>query len=189
MLFRSGRDKAGSVGLMLPGIEHRLEPVEGIDGGGRLVVRGPNVMAGYLLADKPGVLVPPTGGWHDTGDIVDIDDAGLVSIKGRAKRFAKIGGEMISLAAVETMVTSLWPGSNHVVISLPDPRKGEQLVLVTDKPEADRGALQGQARQEGIPELWVPKSVLIVDQIPVLASGKVDFMATHDMVKSMRQQV
>jgi acyl-[acyl-carrier-protein]-phospholipid O-acyltransferase / long-chain-fatty-acid--[acyl-carrier-protein] ligase len=183
-----GRDKSGSVGTMLPGIETRLEPVDGIDTGGRLVARGPNVMAGYLIADKPGVLVPPQDGWHDTGDIVDIDESGLVSIKGRAKRFAKIGGEMISLAAVETMVTSLWPGSNHVVISLPDPRKGEQLVLVTDKPEADRTALQGQARQEGMPELWVPKSVLIVGQIPILASGKVDFMATHDLVKTMRPQ-
>jgi acyl-[acyl-carrier-protein]-phospholipid O-acyltransferase / long-chain-fatty-acid--[acyl-carrier-protein] ligase len=178
--------RSGSVGRMLPGIEMRLEPVDGIDTGGRLVVRGPNVMSGYLLPDTPGVLVPPTDGWHDTGDIVDVDESGLISIKGRAKRFAKIGGEMISLAAVETMVTSLWPGSNHVVISLPDPRKGEQLVLVTDKPEADRAALQGQARQEGMPELWVPKSVLIVEHIPVLASGKVDFVATHDMVRTMR---
>ena len=101
-------------------------------------MRGPNVMAGYLLADQPGVVVPPEGGWHDTGDIVTIDD-GYVTIRGRAKRFAKLGGEMVSLAAVESLACGLWSDAQHVVLSLPDPRKGEQLVLVTDKPDAEQG--------------------------------------------------
>ncbi len=177
------RTKPGSVGPMLPGIEARLEPVEGIEHGGRLMVRGPNVMAGYLLSDKPGVLVPPRGGWHDTGDIVEIDAAGLMSIKGRAKRFAKIGGEMISLAAVEAIVAGIWPENNSVVLSVPDERKGEQLILVTDKKGADRADILKVARAEGVPELWVPKQILVVDEIPVMATGKTDFMATWEMVR------
>jgi acyl-[acyl-carrier-protein]-phospholipid O-acyltransferase / long-chain-fatty-acid--[acyl-carrier-protein] ligase len=177
---------AGTVGPLLPGMEHRLEPVEGITEGGKLVVRGPNVMLGYLLADKPGILVPPVDGWHDTGDIVTIDDQGRVAIKGRAKRFAKLAGEMISLAAVETMISSLWPEHNHVVVSLPDPRKGEQLVLVTDKPNADKASLLAEARSQGFPELWVPKAIMVVGSIPVLGSGKVDFPAAVAMVSQSR---
>jgi acyl-[acyl-carrier-protein]-phospholipid O-acyltransferase / long-chain-fatty-acid--[acyl-carrier-protein] ligase len=176
----------GTVGPLLPGLESRLEPVEGIHDAGRLVVRGPNIMLGYLLADKPGVIVPPVDGWHDTGDIVTFDNEGRVAIKGRAKRFAKLAGEMISLAAVETMVSSLWPQHNHVVVTLPDPRKGEQLILITDKPDADKASLLGQARAEGFPELWVPKAIMVVGAIPVLGSGKVDFPAAIAMVRQSR---
>jgi len=148
--------REGTVGQLLPGIEAKLEPVEGIHEGGRLTVRGPNVMAGYLDPQQPGKVVPPEVGWHDTGDIVVIED-GFVAIRGRAKRFAKLGGEMVSLAAVETMVAKLWPDQNHVVVGLPDPRKGEQLILVTEKADADRAALQEAAKQQGFPELWVDR--------------------------------
>ena len=117
--------RAGTVGQPLPGLEIRLEPVPGVEEGGRLFVRGPNVMAGYYLASQPGVLQPPADGWHDTGDIVSLDGEGYVSICGRAKRFAKIGGEMISLAAVEGYAASLWPGAAHAVVARPDARKGE----------------------------------------------------------------
>ncbi len=178
--------KANSVGRLLPSIEARLEPVEGIVEGGRLQVRGPNIMSGYLLEDKPGEIVPPAGGWHDTGDIVEIDGDGFVSIKGRAKRFAKIGGEMISLAAVESMVAGLWPGIIHVVISLPDARKGEQLVLVTEKPDADREQLMARAKADGFSELWIPRAVLVVGAIPVLGSGKIDYAATQELVRKTR---
>lgn len=176
----------GTVGAILPGIETRLDPVEGITEGGKLVVRGANVMLGYMRHEAPGVIDPPAGGWHDTGDIVDIDGQGMVTIKGRAKRFAKIGGEMVSLAAVESMVASLWPQSNHVVVSLPDARKGEQLVLVTDKVDADKAALLIEARAQGFAELWVPKAVLVVPQIPVLGAGKVDFQATNELARKSR---
>jgi|CXWK01.1.fsa_nt_gi acyl-[acyl-carrier-protein]-phospholipid O-acyltransferase/long-chain-fatty-acid--[acyl-carrier-protein] ligase len=176
----------GTVGAMLPGIEARLDPVAGISDGGKLVVRGPNVMLGYMRAENPGLIEPPEGGWHDTGDIVSIDGNGLIAIKGRAKRFAKIGGEMISLAAVESMVASLWPQSNHVVVSLPDARKGEQLVLVTDKADADKAALMGEAKAQGFAELWVPRAILVVSQIPMLGTGKTDFAATVELARRSR---
>lgn len=177
--------REGSVGRLLPGIAARLEPVEGIPEGGRLRVRGPNVMLGYLDADRPGTIVPPEGGWHDTGDIVAIAD-GFVAIKGRARRFAKLGGEMVSLAAVETMIAGLWPGHNHVVVALPDSRKGEQLVLVTEKPDAERKALQDEARRQGFPELWLPRAILVTGSIPVLGSGKIDYGGTRELAITMR---
>ena len=179
-------NRDGTVGRFLPGIEHRLEPVEGLHEGGRLVVRGPNVMAGYILPDRPGVLVPPEGGWHDTGDIVTVDADGFVRIQGRARRFAKIGGEMVSLAAIETLASALWPGATHVAVSLPDPRKGEQIVLVTDRPEADRGELLAYAQAQHYPELWVPRAVLVTGAIPVLGSGKIDLAGTLEMAKRLR---
>jgi len=176
---------AGTVGTLLPGIEARLEPVEGISEAGRLVVRGPNVMAGYMLPSAPGTIAPPADGWHDTGDIVTIED-GFISIRGRAKRFAKIGGEMVSLAAVESLAAGLWPDAQHVVINLPDARKGEQLVLVTDKPDADKEGLIAYAKKQGFAELWVPRAVLVVSAIPVLGSGKVDYPATCEMARQSR---
>jgi acyl-[acyl-carrier-protein]-phospholipid O-acyltransferase / long-chain-fatty-acid--[acyl-carrier-protein] ligase len=176
----------GTVGRMVPGIIHRLEKVEGISTGGRLFVQGPNIMLGYLLADRPNETVAPEGGWHDTGDIVDVDDAGFITIKGRAKRFAKLGGEMISLAAVESMLSALWPGHSHVVVSLPDPKKGEQLVLVTEKPDGDRKALLKEAQAQGFPELWIPRAILVTQTIPVLGSGKVDYTATRELAQTMR---
>ncbi|MCB5176615.1 AMP-binding protein [Microvirga lenta] len=178
------RNRPGSAGPILPGIEWRLDPVEGIHEGGRLHVRGPNVMKGYLDPQAPGGVAPPPEGWHDTGDIVTLDD-GLVTIRGRAKRFAKIGGEMISLAAIEAMTQRLWPDCNHVVVALPDPRKGEQIVLITDKPDADRDALLAHAREQGFPELWVPKSILVAG-IPVLGSGKTDYAAAVEMAHRLQ---
>ena len=178
------RNRPGSVGFLLPGIEWRLEPVEGIQEGGRLYVRGPNVMRGYLDPAAPGGIRPPEGGWHDTGDIVTVEDR-IVTIRGRAKRFAKIGGEMVSLAAIEATVQQLWPDFNHVVVALPDPRKGEQIVLVTDKPDADRDALLAHAQRQGFPELWVPKAIL-VSNIPVLGSGKTDYPATVEMARRLQ---
>ncbi len=178
--------KNGTVGRLLPGINWRLDPVQGIEEGGKLVVQGPNVMAGYMQADKPGVVQPPEGGWHDTGDIVSIDDDGCITIKGRAKRFAKIGGEMVSLAAIETVAADLWPGVNHVAVSLPDPRKGEQIVLVTERGDADRAALLAHAKAHGFPELWVPRAILVLEQIPVLGSGKIDYAQTQETASGMR---
>ena len=130
-------------------MQARTEKVEGVDeGAGRLFVKGPNVMLGYLRAEKPGVLEPPHEGWYDTGDIVSIDDQGYIAIKGRAKRFAKVGGEMISLAAVEMLAAELWLSYNSAVVAVPDARKGERLILVTDKHTATRADFQAYARSK-----------------------------------------
>ena len=175
-------NRFGTVGRLLPGIEARLDPVEGIDEGGRLYVRGPNVMLGYLKADRPGMLVPPEEGWHDTGDIVTIDREGFVTIKGRAKRFAKIGGEMISLAAVEALASELWPESQSAVVAEPDPRRGERLVLVTEKEGATRAAFQAHARARGASDLMAPAEVMVVDKLPLLGSGKADLVSAARLV-------
>lgn len=177
-------NRPGTVGRLLPGIEQRVAQVPGLKSGGRLSLRGPNIMLGYMLPDAPGVIVPPPDGWHDTGDIVKIDDEGFVTIRGRAKRFAKVAGEMVSLAAVESVVSSLWPDSNNVIIGIADTQKGEQLVLVTDRPDADRDSIVRYMREENLPPIWIPKSVLIVPTIPVLGSGKVDLVATTELVRS-----
>jgi acyl-[acyl-carrier-protein]-phospholipid O-acyltransferase/long-chain-fatty-acid--[acyl-carrier-protein] ligase len=173
--------KAGTVGRLLPGVEARLEDVPGITDGKRLSLRGPNVMAGYLKADAPGVLQPPEGGWHDTGDIVSIDPEGFITIRGRAKRFAKIGGEMVSLPAVEGYAAAAWPGADHAAVTRADPRKGEQLVLFTTAPLASAAGLQAWARGNGVTELAVPKDVRIVDALPVLGTGKIDYVALAAM--------
>jgi acyl-[acyl-carrier-protein]-phospholipid O-acyltransferase/long-chain-fatty-acid--[acyl-carrier-protein] ligase len=181
-------NRFGTVGRLLPGIEAKLDPVEGIEEGGRLYVRGPNVMLGYLKADQPGILVPPEEGWHDTGDIVAVDHEGFVTIKGRAKRFAKIGGEMISLAAVESLASELWASAQSAVVAEPDPRRGERLVLVTEKEDATRAAFQAYAKARGASDLMIPAEVMVVDKLPVLGSGKADLVSVARLVVG-RQQV
>ena len=169
--------KSGTVGRVLPGIEHRLERVEGITEGGRLFVRGPNVMLGYLRAERPGVLEPPAGGWYDTGDIVELDAEGFVTIRGRAKRFAKVAGEMVPLGAVEDFIAKLWPDAIHAVVAMADQKRGEQLVLVTDCEEAARPALAAGAREAGLPEIFVPRAIVKVEAVPLLGTGKIDYVS------------
>jgi len=173
--------KAGTVGRLLPGIEHRLERVDGIEGGGRLFVRGPNVMLGYLRAETPGVLQPPADGWYDTGDIVEIDAQGFVTIRGRAKRFAKVAGEMVPLGAVEDLVAKVWPEHQHAVVSVPDPKRGEQLVLVTERADANRAALAAAARDAGLPEIFIPRSIVLVSKVPILGTGKIDYIQSSQL--------
>jgi acyl-[acyl-carrier-protein]-phospholipid O-acyltransferase/long-chain-fatty-acid--[acyl-carrier-protein] ligase len=176
-------NKFGTVGRVLPGMEARLEKVEGVDDGGRLYVRGPNVMLGYLKVDNPGVLEPPAEGWHDTGDIVTIDEQGFITIKGRAKRFAKIGGEMISLAAVEALAGELWPNALSAVVAVPDLRKGERLILLTQQKGVTRSDFQAFAKAKHASDLMIPSDVWVIDKLPLLGSGKVDMMATANLVR------
>jgi acyl-[acyl-carrier-protein]-phospholipid O-acyltransferase/long-chain-fatty-acid--[acyl-carrier-protein] ligase len=175
-------NKFGTVGRILPGMEARLEKVEGVDEGGRLYVRGPNVMLGYLKVEKPGVLEPPEEGWHDTGDIVTIDEQGFIAIKGRAKRFAKVGGEMVSLAAVEVLAGDLWPNALTAVTAVPDARKGERLILVTQQKDATRAAFQAFAKARHASDLMIPAEVWVEDKVPVLGTGKVDMLAMAKLV-------
>jgi acyl-[acyl-carrier-protein]-phospholipid O-acyltransferase/long-chain-fatty-acid--[acyl-carrier-protein] ligase len=176
-------NKFGSVGRLLPGMEAKLEKVEGVEEGGRLYVKGPNVMLGYLRAEKPGVLEVPPEGWHDTGDIVTIDEQDFIAIKGRAKRFAKVGGEMVSLAAVEMLAAELWPDSITAVSAIPDPRKGERLIMVTDKHGATRSEFIAYARSKHASELMLPGEVVVLDKLPMLGSGKVDQLAIDKFVR------
>ncbi|MDR2136907.1 MAG: AMP-binding protein, partial [Synergistaceae bacterium] len=186
--------RVGTVGRAMPGIAYRLEPVPGIgeeDGPrtGRFFLKGPNVMLGYLKADAPGTIQPPEEGWYDTGDIVHMDEYGFMTIKGRAKRFAKVGGEMVSLTALEEDIERLWPGIRHAVVAVQDERKGERLVLVTEKqdvPCADADAhkiLAAYMKEQGYTEVSVPKKILFVPKLPLLGSGKTDYPGVAELVK------
>jgi len=179
-----GDIRAGTIGKMLPGIETRIEPVEGLEDAGCLWVRGPNIMKGYISADKPGELVPLEGGWHNTGDVVSIDDEGYYVIRGRIKRFAKIGGEMVSLTVVENCAAAIWPDHMHAAAIIPDPKRGEQIILVTDHPNPKRDELMRWAQTHGVPEISVPKKIVKVESLPVLGTGKLDYVAVTEMAKA-----
>lgn len=173
------RNRPGTVGTLMSGMESKLVPVDGIPDGGRLHIRGPNIMLGYLRPAHPGVLERPVDGWHDTGDICAIDHEGSIRILGRVKRFAKIGGEMVSLAVVENCASAVWPDNLHAAVTLPDPRKGEQVVLLSDAPDCNRDAILAWAQRHGVPEISVPRRVFSGRTIPVLGTGKVDYSAVR----------
>jgi len=172
-------NKPGTVGQLMADMESMLIPVDGIAEGGRLQIRGPNIMLGYLRPSRPGVLERPEGGWHDTGDIVAIDDEGFIRIMGRVKRFAKIGGEMVSLAVVENCASAVWPENLHAAVAMPDPRKGEQIILLSDTSASNREDILAWAKNHGVPELSVPRRVFHVAEIPVLGTGKIDYAAVQ----------
>lgn len=176
------RHRNGTVGRPMPGIATRLEDVPGVDGQ-RLFIRGPNIMAGYLMPGDDGVITPADD-WYDTGDIVRVDAQGFITIVGRAKRFAKIGGEMVSLAATEELAASVWDEAQVAALAMPCTRKGEKVVLVVDNPEARRDALHAAARQQGVAEILLPAEVVYRADIPVLASGKTDYPELTRMMAS-----
>ncbi len=179
-------NRPGSAGRLLPGVEYRLDPIEGIAQGGRLVVRGPNVMLGYLRGSAPGVLETLPGGWYDTGDVCTVDADRFVVIVARAKRFAKIAGEMVSMPAAEALALALWPHAAHAVVATVDARKGEALVLLTTQADAAPSALLAQARDHGMAEIAVPRIVRVVDSLPLLGSGKIDYVAATRLVAEQR---
>ncbi len=182
--------RIGSVGQLLPAIDYALDAVPGIDNGGALRVRGPNVMKGYFLFDKPGVIQAPQSigagwdGWYATGDIVAIDADGFVHIRGRLKRFAKIAGEMVSLEVVEKIATTAAPGFAHAASTRPDAGKGEALVLFTTAPDLRREQLLAAARSLGSPEIAVPRAITRVEAIPLLGSGKTDYVSLKKMAEA-----
>ncbi len=170
-----GDIRPGTVGKILPGIETRIEEIEGLEGGGRLFIRGPNVMTGYI-DPKTKTLNAPEEGWYDTGDVVQIDGGGYMAIRGRVKRFAKISGEMVSLAVVENCASVVWPDAVHAAVILPDDKKGEQIILLTEEEDPRRDDLLSWSQTHGVPELAVPKRVMHIEAIPVLGTGKVDYV-------------
>ncbi len=171
-------NRFGSIGKLLPAVEYRIEPVPGIEKGGELWVKGPNIMLGYYLPDNPGVLVPPENGWYKTGDVVEIDEIGFVYIRDRIKRFAKIGGEMVSLTAVLDMVVNAygWMGSDfeYGVVAIPHESKGEQIVLVTTNKQVEQSVLHEYVKNNGLSELFLPRLIMYRDSIPTFATGKTD---------------
>jgi acyl-[acyl-carrier-protein]-phospholipid O-acyltransferase / long-chain-fatty-acid--[acyl-carrier-protein] ligase len=179
--------KVGTVGRFMPGMEYKLEPVPGIENAGQLHVKGPNIMKGYLLNDKPGKLVPPKSiygkGWYNTGDIVHVDEEGYISIKGRSKRFAKVSGEMVSLTAVEQLATNAWPSALHAATSIPDAKKGELVVLLTTQKDATTQQLA--AASPGVAAISLPKKVLVVDKIPILGTGKINYPGVSELALSL----
>jgi acyl-[acyl-carrier-protein]-phospholipid O-acyltransferase/long-chain-fatty-acid--[acyl-carrier-protein] ligase len=178
--------RTGSVGQLVPGMERELEPVPGIENGGVLHVKGPNVMKGYFLYDEPGVIKPPASlrdGWYCTGDIVEIDEDDFVHIRGRVKRFAKIAGEMISLEVVERIAASAAPGFAHAASTRTDAAKGEALVLFTTASTLTRDQLGAAAKSGGAPELAVPRIIRVVSEIPMLGTGKTDYVTLKKMAE------
>ena len=174
----------GSVGQLMPCMEYEIEPVPGIENGGALHVKGPNVMKGYFLFDQPGVIQPPQSkgaGWYSTGDIVVRDDEGFIHIRGRLKRFAKIAGEMVSLEVVEKLATIAAPGFAHAASTRADAAKGEALVLFTTAPDLLREQLLAAAKSTGSPELSVPRVIRHIEAIPLLGSGKTDYVSLKRM--------
>ena len=178
---------AGSVGQLMPCMEYEIEPVPGIEQGGALHVKGPNVMKGYFLFDQPGVIQSPQSkgsGWYATGDIVVRDAEGFFHIRGRLKRFAKIAGEMVSLEAVEKLAANTAPESFHAASTRTDAAKGEALVLFTTSPALQREQLLVSARTAGFPEIAIPKIIRYIEKIPQLGSGKTDYVTLKQMAEA-----
>ncbi len=179
---RLGRCRPGSIGRPLPCVEATTSPVDGVAEGGRLVIRGPNVMLGYIQSD--GSILPPPEAGYDTGDIVTIDEEGYITIKGRAKRFAKIGGEMVSLTQIEEAVQEIWPDEMHAAVSIPDENRGEIIVLLTERASPDREALRSALTGKGLPELALPKKVLPVEALPKIGVGKIDYQTAAQLAEA-----
>jgi acyl-[acyl-carrier-protein]-phospholipid O-acyltransferase / long-chain-fatty-acid--[acyl-carrier-protein] ligase len=183
--------RIGSVGQLVPGMELHLEPVPGLENAGLLHVRGPNVMKGYLTHEQPGIVQPPNSigpGWHCTGDIVALDADDFIYIRGRSKRFAKIAGEMISLEAVERLANAAAPGFGHAAAARGDAARGEALVLFTTAPALDREQLGAAARSLGASELTVPRVICCVSEIPLLGTGKTDYVRLQRMAEAAQAE-
>lgn len=179
--------RTGTVGQLLPSIEYELVPVPGIEKGGMLHVRGPNVMSGYYRYDDPGQLQPPSSelgaGWYETGDVVAMDEDGFISIVGRVKRFAKVAGEMVSLEVVEKLANQASPAAMHGATSQADGARGETIVLFTTDAAMTRDALISAAQSQGIPEISVPRKIQKVDALPLLGTGKTDYVALKKLAE------
>ncbi len=178
--------KAGTAGRLLPGVEYRLEPVEGVAEGGRLHVRGPNVMKGYLNKDA-NEKFKALGGWYDTGDIAKVDASGFVTILGRLKRFAKISGEMVSLTAVEEALAGAFPQFGQrfqiAVISRPDEDKGEALIAVTNETKLALQDVRAAIQSRGLPNLAAPRELKHIKELPKLGTGKINHRELEKLIQ------
>ena len=167
--------RSGTVGRFLPQISHKLEKISGVEDGGKLLIKGDNVMMGYIKAEKPCVL-QKADEWYDTGDIVEIDGEGFLHIKGRAK-----------LTAVEQVLDRLYPENKQGIIAVSDDKKGEKLVLITNNEKADIHDLQKYFRKQGLSELWIPKEVMYMKKPPLLGSGKFDYISARELCEKKKE--
>ena len=172
--------KSGSVGKIIPTLEYKLEKIEGIEEGGSLLVKGPNIMKGYLIHGKGFV---PQENWYNTGDVVEIDKEGFVTIKSRLKRFAKIGGEMVSLNLVETIAMKCFDDIGFAAVSIPDKRKGEKIILYTSKAEVTQRELKRFIKAHHYSPLLLPSDIKEINEIPLLGSGKTDYVTLELIAK------
>lgn len=184
--------RAGTTGELFPGVEYRIEAVPGIEGAGILHVRGPNVMLGYLSDSQPGTIEPVRSkfgeGWYSTGDVAAVDDAGFVTIRGRAKRFAKVAGEMVSLELVERIAKAASPAFEHASAAVRESGRGETILLFTADPHLRREELQQAARELEAPELAIPRRVIHIEEIPALGSGKKDYVELDRLAREAQAQ-
>jgi acyl-[acyl-carrier-protein]-phospholipid O-acyltransferase/long-chain-fatty-acid--[acyl-carrier-protein] ligase len=188
-------NREGSVGRLLPGISGRLVDAETgeegvLDKTGLLEVRGENIFASYLGNPKA-TEEAFHDGWFRTGDLARFDEEGFLFIEGRLSRFSKIGGEMVSHGAVEGALAKVIPahpggGPSCVVVGIPDESKGEALVLLTTV-EVDKAKLLETFKEAGLPNLWVPKKIVKVEEIPLLGSGKVDLRKCKEMAAEAQE--
>lgn len=176
--------KQGTVGRPLPGIECRLEPVPGIAAGGSLHIKGPNLMKGYLIHGRGFVPCPE---WYDCGDVVEQDEQGFLTIKSRLKRFAKIGGEMISLQLVEEIAAACFGHAGLAAVSVADGRKGERIVLYVTQPAAAAASLtelKAFLSGKGYSPLLAPSRIEAIEKLPLLGSGKTDYVALKQLAEA-----
>lgn len=182
-------NRSGSVGALMPLLQHQLLEVPGISRGGLLHVKGPNVMMGYYFYDNPGVLHATDSdlglGWYNTGDIVDIDENGFVHILGRVKRFAKVAGEMVSLETVEQIANRASPEHQHAASTQIDPQRGENILLYTTDGQLKREQLQSSARDLGHSEIAVARKIIFINELPLLGTGKIDYVRLKELAESV----
>ncbi|MFL2910757.1 MAG: AMP-binding protein [Limisphaerales bacterium] len=179
-------NRFGSVGRILPDMKWKLEPVDGVKDAGRLFVKGPNVMKGYLNKEANEAF-QSLNGWYDTGDIVKVDEDGYFWIKGRAKRFAKISGEMVSLTAVEDALAGAFPNHGEdceiAVIAITDEDKGEKLIAVTNEPNLTTSEIRNAVADAGLINLCTPREIHVLKEIPKLGTGKLNHREAQRLVE------
>jgi acyl-[acyl-carrier-protein]-phospholipid O-acyltransferase/long-chain-fatty-acid--[acyl-carrier-protein] ligase len=190
--------RSGSVGQLLPGLAIRIThpdtgDAQSIHQPGMIWFKGSNVFTGYLNDPKRSADVLDKDGWFRTGDVGRVDMDGFLYIEGRISRFSKIAGEMVPHETVEeAMVRALGLESESsrrlVVVGVPDIERGEALVLLTNLPGGPEHqeivALRHRLLERGVPPLWIPKKMIRVGDIPVLASGKLDVKACEKIARA-----
>ncbi|MGA3181234.1 MAG: AMP-binding protein [Verrucomicrobiota bacterium] len=175
----------GTAGKFLPGMACKFEPVEGVPDGGRLWVRGPNIMRGYLNPEANQKFLAAAG-WYDTGDVACLDGDGFLQILGRLKRFAKVSGEMVSLTAAEEALAGAFPQYGLrfqiAVLARPDPDRGESLVAVANDQRLSMEELRAAIKASGLSNLYRPREIKYARDIPKLGTGKVDHLRLQTLL-------